>query len=398
MAANIVCSAGDDKLIITIEDMPNYDGDSLEITLANVTDLSGNVADTICWKFIVQTHPLYWNPKEISIEVYKGTKTTIQATLFNITTDFQSATLDTLSEKGSTWLSFLENVSFSGGAGTVAIGIEGIDIGTYSDTLSLIVNGQPRNPELIINLKVVAEAPNWVVNHNDFFHQMVVTSNYDFSTNVDATSIDSLDMISVWLNNTIRGVANINRQGEYHAASLTISGHDGEANEELEFRVWDASKGIEYDAFPKETIVFEKNERIGSFALPEILTIDSLKHRARYIPLNKNWTWFSLNTTLENDSTKNWLKTLTQTTTGDLIYNGKRFAQYNEGIGWVAEGNDSLPTLNANEGYLIYLENGPDTIEDCSGEGLDNRFTKRRPTPKSSKPSRFVKNKSVKIY
>jgi len=363
VAANIVCL--NNKLIITTDaPMSTYDGDSLEVVLANVRDESGNISDTIRWKFLVITHPLYWTQQVVSIEIYKGTQQNLDIPLFNST---DIAVSGTLTGKGTPWLSFPSGGFNVPNVGTnVSFGIDArnLDVGEYADTLSLLVSGQTRNPELIIQVKVVAESPNWAINANEFTENMNLVSNFRFSTDdpLLGTSTDSLDIISVWLDNEIRGVANIQRAGDFHVAYLTIFGDVLDEDKLLDFRVWDASAGLEYNAYPMTPIPFVVDTIVGSTNQPEILTITKDTDLARYIPLNQGWTWFSVNTTLTDNSVSNWLNSLGNLSDGDQIKTGDKFAQYVDGTGWVAAGNEALSTLSANEGYLIYLENGPDTL------------------------------------
>jgi len=361
VAVNIVCL--NNKLILTTDaPMSTYDGDSLEVVLANVQDLSGNVSDTIRWKFLVITHPLYWTQEVVGVEMYKGTQTTLNIPLFN-STNF--AVSGMLTGKGTPWLSFPNGVNVPNVGTDIAFGIDArnLAVGEYADTLSLLVTGQSRNPQLIIKLKVVAESPDWAVDANQFTDNMNLVSNFRFSTDLTTDlSTDTLDLMSVWLDNEIRGVSNIQQAGDFHVAYLSIFGDILDEQKALSFRVWDASEGLEYDAFPVAPIPFVIDTFIGSTANPEVLTIDKTKDLVNYIPLNQGWTWFSVNTSLSDNSIANWLKSLTKITDGDQIKTGDKFAQYVDGMGWIASGEHALDELSSQEGYLIYLENGPDTL------------------------------------
>jgi PKD repeat protein len=189
-----------------------------------------------------------------------------------------------------------------------------------------------------------------------------MVSNYRFSTDLNTISTDSLDLISVWLDNSLRAVSNIQSAGEFHVAYLSIFGNAADANKALEFRVWDASEGKEYDAFPFQTIPFVVDTFIGATNRPELLTVDQTKDLARYIPLNQGWTWFSINTSKADMSVNHWLRSLKTSSNGDQIKTGDKFAQYIDNQGWMAQGTSSLTTLNPSEGYMIYLKNGPDTL------------------------------------
>ena len=356
--ATIVCL--NNKLVITTTaDMSTFDGDSLMVSIANASDAKGNIAATVEWTFAVVTHPIYTNVREFNLEMYKGTQQIMDIAFFNNTDMLVTSNLSTI--KGSTWLSFPEMLAIPDIGTNLSLGINALNLGTgeYTDTLQIEVAGQTRQPRIIINLRVFEEAPNWSVGEN-YTEQMTMVSNFQFGDNV--LSADKFDIISVWLNDTLRGVGNIENVGMFNVAYLTIHGNLADARLPLEFRVWDASQGKEFNAFPQETIPFVADTIIGTTALPNILEIDADTDIARYIPLNQGWNWFSLNTTLSDNSVTNWLKSLKNLSDGDQIKTGDKFAQYLDGVGWTAAGNQDLTTLSSNEGYLIYLENGPDTL------------------------------------
>jgi hypothetical protein len=194
---------------------------------------------------------------------------------------------------------------------------------------------------------------------------MNLITNWRFSSDPDSLlSTDTVDLISAWYEGEIRGVAPVRLSGSsFYAAYLTIYGKASDPmNIELEFRVWDADKGFEYDAHPTSTVVFIENVNIGTTSNPEILNVDRDTDLARYIPLRNGWTGFSLNTITANMDVMYKLRTLKNISDGDLIKTNNAFAIYDQSTGWFDLGSNGLKTVNTDRGYMIYLQNGPDTL------------------------------------
>lgn len=103
-------------------------------------------------------------------------------------------------------------------------------------------------------------------------------------------------------------------------------------------------------------------ESIGTAVLPEILTVDSLADLARYLPLKNGWTGFSLYTTTEDMTVPYKLRSLSRLTEGDLLVTSDGFSQYHDSIGWYSFGDVELGALVNTHGFMIYLEEGPDTL------------------------------------
>ncbi|MFT6809358.1 MAG: hypothetical protein ACJA01_002595 [Saprospiraceae bacterium] len=359
--ATITCN-NNELIILTNQPMSNFDGDTLEALVINVSDISGNVADSIEWSFIVITHPLYWGDQEIFVEIYRGTQIIKNISLFNTGQNLVNAQINNTGGVNS-WLEFSNNVDVPiiGYSLPLTFDARSLAVGEYADTLEIDVQGQVRKPQLKINLTVVAEAPNWVVNTSDFSSDMSVTANYKFKTE-NVTSTDQLDLISVWINGTLRSVSNVEKVGDFHAAYLAVLGNTEDVGGHLKFRVWDASKGIEYDAFPADSIFYVINSIEGSTSAPIELIVDKKVDQARYIPLNKGWTWFSINVSRESYNIRDWLSSLTKVSSGDIIKTRDKFAQYTNAGTWIFQGVTGLEDLSTEDGYMINLENGPDTL------------------------------------
>ena len=151
-----------------------------------------------------------------------------------------------------------------------------------------------------------------------------------------------------------------------YAAVIAVYGNAEDAGRPLEFRVWDADPGIEYNAYPSiydAEPLFGEGSTIGTFAEPELLLIDPTKDRARYIPVNGagdgggGYTWLSFNSEEPDNSVDAMLRAITAPQDGDILKTRDQSAGYVEGLGWYSL--NGLDTIQPEDGYLLYL-NGPD--------------------------------------
>ena len=368
-------SCFNNKLIFTAtQPMSTYDGDTLVAQLADVIDLSGNRADTIRWEFAVITHPLYWELGRVSVQRYQGEDYSFFVPLNNTeqVAPISNVSLLRTDVSSASWLDFDAGPLTVLPSGlSVEFNIDGDNpLGTYSDTILVEVPGQTRQPALIIDFEILARPPYWVFDPSLYPDNMNVISNWRFTTDPSgAMSIDSMDLISAWIGSELRGVASIEMPGNnFHAAYLTVYGIDSLDNGvPIEFRIWDASTGIEYTGhpdIPADTVFFEKNRIEGSTTAPLMLLVDEAYDRARYIPLNQGWTWFSFNSEENDLNLNNFLRSLKSPTNGDILKIQDQLAYYIEDVGWYAPliMGERLDSADVHDGYLIYLTNQADTL------------------------------------
>ena len=157
-------------------------------------------------------------------------------------------------------------------------------LGVYHETVH--IGGLVGNiPELHVQLEVVPRSPSWDIDPGMFDQSMNIIANWQVGEDASTRSEDVMDKISVWIGHEIRGVANITKNGMYYNAYITVNGHSSEPDSlPLEFRIWDADNGIEYDGTPGQDLVFLADEVRGTTSNPVVLKVDPSKDRARYIP------------------------------------------------------------------------------------------------------------------
>ncbi|MDA8693260.1 hypothetical protein N9L92_04290 [Saprospiraceae bacterium] len=378
---NETFSCFNNKIVMTVPDMSIYDGQIMTVSVENIKDDNGNYALDIDefgntskkfeWDFVINLSKAYWEQDSIVIEVYEGETLDFVAGLRNI--ELQTA-LSGLTLSRSTasdaWLSLNPDagVNFSinpGAVRPITLSFTGLTEGITYDTL--IVNNAPGglSPKLPIKLVTVKRPPyppTWNVDGDLFPNSMTIVANYKIGDN-GALSTDTLDQITVWIDNTLRGVGRIQNIGDDYVAYLTVYGSSADADKLLEFRVWDQSTDIEYDAFTDPEIVYNDNDFEGSTVDPRILVVDELCNTARYIHLNQGYTWISLNSVVEDMSVANIMADVTNLTPGDRILGQNGFAEYIDStIGWYADPDSGIDTFFTDQAYMVYLQNGQDSI------------------------------------
>lgn len=356
------------------EEMSTYDGHFLTMHVDEVPSETGNISEAHEWTFRVITQKVYWaNGDTIKLRMYQDESTEVMANLVNNDDVPIGDILSLVAADGAldSWIQVIDPTvdpfDLSTAGRTVAFGIDAsIGLGTYNETINVDgVESFGNTPQLHFELEVLNRAPNWVVDPNDYSQSMNIVANWKFDDQgLEEISIDTTDIISVWIESEIRGVANIISADGFHYAYITVYGDPIDANEMLEFRIWDGDPGIEYDGHALPGVSFVKDTQVGTVGTPVILNVNAENDLARYIPLNGNgsWTGFSLFTNTENMTVEHKLRSLKYEMEGDIILTGNKFAQYNDSIGWYSFGDQALAELNTSDGYMIYLQGAPDTL------------------------------------
>jgi hypothetical protein len=349
----------------------SYDRQDLTAIVHSLIDETGNrFPDTFRWTFRVVARDIYVDSDRLQTTIYQGNEGLVRTTAFRNSAAAVSFSIDNLSNYPWIEADPATGTISSPLGNIIAFTIDGNNL-PLGDTSALLIvrstSGLPNQgtDTVRISVKVLAKPPYWRVDPSLYTQNMIAITNYEFFDEPGITSRDTMDRISAWIDSEIRGVAPIiGTNGGLFASFMAIYGDPSDAGKPIEFRIWDASEGREYNGYPssRDTISFAANAIVGSFQLPEILKVDKTKDRARYIPLNGNgrWTWFSVNHQEPDMRVNTQLRQLTQARTGDLIKTARASASYVEGMGWISL--NGLDSLRAQDGYQVYLQGPNDTI------------------------------------
>jgi hypothetical protein len=211
--------------------------------------------------------------------------------------------------------------------------------------------------KLQITLRVLAKEPNWTVNTAAFDKSMNIVGR----VKVDGVfSEDSYDQIAAFYNDTVRGVVKLTYNPSYkqYYAFITVYSKVF-AGEKITFKIWDASQGkiIEATLDGSLSIDFEDNGLRGSLSSPVIFQSTSLVEQN--IPLNKGWTWLSMNVNDPNFNNLNALTKNLRLETEDLILNGSDLEIYSKNISaptW-SGAISSKGGLSTTKMYKVFMSN-----------------------------------------
>ncbi len=369
---NMQHSCFGNKIIFTILDsIPLLDGETIVAKVMGVQDLAGNtLAKPIVWEFEVSYNPVYWNPSKLVLNMYRNSRDTITANLLNTGVGTHGFTL---TSKNQPWLNPFAISNFvppSGQKVDLRFNATGLPLGVYYDTLRAKVNGF--TTELLpVELHVLAAPPVWTLTQNKYESSETFICNFDKDSG-GVLSDDTMDRIAAYIGSELRGVANITRSGNYYRALITIQGNDADNGREIDFRVWDASAGTEYDGHVRSGATYTSNKVDGSTVTPRILDVSTVADSARYIRLTKGWNHLAFNTTMADMRVDKVLRNL-HSAEGDLIKSQDKTASYSPANRQWISTDAGLKTLDAKTGYMIFVSRN-DSLR-ISGKNAEPELT-----------------------
>lgn len=285
-----------DALVINLMDTP----EALEKTIVNftvkeVSDLNGNLMQSpVTWSAYINRNQLKWSKASVTKE-----KKLYAQMSFTVDVENQGGTEKNFTIEGlPAWLSAEPMYGTIDPLGTQTINFtvdEGTNVGRYDEVV--YVKGDNNVSEALpVTLKVFDEQPDWMVDPADFKYNMNIYGklrvNRLFST-------DAEDMIAAFdSDGRCVGVANNQylKTNDMWYVFMTVYGNSM-TGDKLEFRVWDASTGLVYDAYSSETISFKSDDVKGSAMSP--IVFDAEERVIQNIGLKEGWNWISFNVASE---------------------------------------------------------------------------------------------------
>ena len=302
----------EDEMILepVVTDWASLEGQIVDITVHRMFDDANNMQQSpITWTAYVKRNEVSWFAdgynEVVAIEKNSGEEKSFEITLINKGGKGQPYNITNI----PSWL------KLSKSSGTLQPDSEIIIIATIDKELTpgeylenlYLQTDFGFDEKMQIDLRVLAEEPNWNINPTDFDYSMNIVGRLK----VDGQfSEDSYDKLGAFLNGEVRGSGTLvyNEAFKEYFVYITVYSNViyGEA---IKFSIWDASQGkiIEAEIDGSSTILFKENEVLGSLSKP--LIFENSDILVQQINLNKGWTWVSLNV---DDSNFTNLNALTQ--------------------------------------------------------------------------------------
>jgi hypothetical protein len=162
-----------------------------------------------------------------------------------------------------------------------------VNIGDYSQDIHLLTDfGFPE--KLSIDLKVREDEPNWTVDPADYEYSMSIIGYLKIR---DVTSTSEEDILAAFVNDEIRGLAHLQYLPliDRYLVFLDVYSNDSTLSEDVSFKIWDASSGIQFTEVNPATILFVENDVLGTINAPQLF--ETNYEIAVDVPLTAGWNW-----------------------------------------------------------------------------------------------------------
>lgn len=352
-----------DALIITLDETwERIEKTIVTFTVDGVRDLNGNkLLNPITWSAYIDRNQLKWSESEVSIQKDTDVEKSFTVKAVNNGGSVQHFTLENMPswldvEPASGTISPLSSID-------IKFTIDaGLNIGSY-DEVVYMRNDNNVVEALPIAVKVNAEKPNWTVNPADFEYSMSVFGKLLVD---EIYSKDEEDMLAVFNGGQCVGVVNnsYSKANDMYYALLTVYSNEAQGGGNLEFRIWDASTGVTYQATPDREITFSNNAIIGTSTEPVIFETEEIC--IQRIALQTGWNWISFNVEDANLNDLNKLLANNSWTINDVVKSesGSGNASYTKN-GWVG----TLTGFDNKDMYLVL--SSEDQMLDVTGTLVD---------------------------
>lgn len=351
---------GDELIIVPDIDANLIENVTLDITVEGVKDLAGNLMAGESWIAYVNKNQVFWETEYYKVEKDIDGSVSFTAKVKNTGGRQEQYNITNIPD----WMrvSPISGTIEPNSDLEVTFTIDpGVNIGEYEQDIFVSTERFMFNERFLVDLKVSVAPPEWTVDETAFSFNMNMIGELKIN---DLISTDDEDIVSVWVNDELRGHANVafDENSRKHLVFLSIFSNNTSGNEPLEFRAWDASRGSVLVDLDPSNLSFSNNALLGTPSAP--IPILATVFAEREYVLNEGWNWvsFPLNSQVLNNVNLT-LQDL-DASTGDQVKSQVQFNTYN-GSSWIG----NIPGFNTNEGYKIKVANG-DTFS-YSGEFND---------------------------
>lgn len=321
---------------------------TLDITVKGIQDLAGNyMPSPETWIAYIDKNQVFWEEEYIAIEKdYEGTRS-FQVDLRNTGGQQEQFSLSNI----PSWLSVSPQSGTINPNSTKTINFtinSGVDIGKYEQDILVSTNSFGYNEKLLLDLDIIGTPPDWEVDIQSYSYGMNIIGQLKIN---DVISTDVNDMVSVWIDNELRGVCQVEydeNSGKY-LVFLTIGSNTPDADG-LEFRAWDASEDRVLSQLSPATMTFDAGGISGTRSVPIVLEATALQQLT--YDLSPGWNWVSFPLASPDLTSPEQLFDDLGASSNDFIKSKTAFNIYN-GTQWI--GDPSL-SIGTNENYKIKVD------------------------------------------
>ena len=359
-------SNGDQISINLTEPLSRIENTSIDFTLQEVRDLSGNLIESpVTWTTYIDKNQLIWGNEFIEMEKLLSESLSFTTHIIN-----QGGTVENFQISNlPIWLNAYPSEGFLNPNSYTQIEFivnEDLFIGHYKEDILLVGNNEYAE-RMEFNLNVEMEQPEYYVDPQDYEYVM----NFVGKVTVEGIrSRDEMDILFAYVGEELRGATTPTYIEEYDSYIIFLSVYGDQLNgEEVSFRLWDASAGkfqTRVKINGQDLHDFQPSFVIGSFT--ELAHFEATNILRQDIVLNEGWNWvsFNLNSLDEEDGLDDVLQVPTVMNEVDgssitIFKNQYAFTQYAEIDGYDDTWIGSLTEIPITDMFMIKSQKS-DTI------------------------------------
>lgn len=325
------------------EDLKRLERCQIDISVFDVLDLHNNIMrQPYTHSIVVDKNQLRWNRTSVKEEFHELDGGEFIVEIVNSGIKAQTFSINNV----PSWLELIPQAGNIEGGQSQEIRMivhPGLNVGYYQEQLYLRGNDD-YNEALFLDLAIQANKPKWSEQLDNFKNNMNIIGRLIID---DIPSTDENDMIAVYVGSELRGFAKVSYQKEYDNYAVYLSiGSNQTVNEQLKFKIWDASTGLVYPVDDVE-YTFEADAIKGSISDPIVFRSGDIIQRD--IELHEGWNWVSINLRNTDDKVNTVFGNI-GASNGDRLISQDAFYQYDNDA-WT--GSDNM--INFVEMYKIYL-------------------------------------------
>lgn len=317
-------SLNNDQIILTpTTSQEIIENVTLDITVEGLKDLHGNVMESpVTWIAYIDKNQVIWQDDLLGFSMMQGDDLSFQTSILNQGGSVKAFQILNIPD----WLSVTprSGVVNPNSALSVHFRVDPeISIGDYINDISLLTDFN--FPErLTIDLRVRKEEPDWSVNPGNFEQSMSIIGRLSIN---DVISTDEEDMLVAMVGEEVRGVAHLEYVAPIDAYLIFMDVYsDGNANEAIEFRIWDASSGTVFADVLPINIAFNSNSILGSVFAPQLFSTDD--KISLDVNLSAGWNWLGFPLLYDTPTDINRILASFEHNSGDILLGQFEFAKF----------------------------------------------------------------------
>ena len=280
-----------DGLIINVREQDyRIEKTIVNFTVEGVQDVNGNyIKSPITWSAYIDRNQLKWMDDALTINKNENESYSFEMPIVNKGGSVINYTLKNM----PSWLSASTESGVINPLEKQTIEFEidpSLAVGTYDEVVYLTNSNNVTEP-LSLNVIVEGAKPEWNVDPKKYEFGMAVFAQIKLDNQF---SNDKNDMLAAFYNGECVGVANMSydKTMDLWYAMLTVYSKDSKSHD-LAYRIWDASKGLMFEADSTPASLFVSDTVYGKPTSPIVFTNGTSMYQN--IPLSKGWNWVSFN-------------------------------------------------------------------------------------------------------